>query len=69
MSLRFWSKLRNEKVPQNKDGKGRPFTMHQMKFLFNGVRLPGTGPGGIDEVHNYFNTGKNLTKIVANNFS
>ena len=38
--------------------------MHQMKFLFNGVRLPGTGPGGIDEVHNYFNTGKNLTKLL-----
>ena len=43
--------------------------MHQMKFLFNGVRLPGTDAGGIDEVHNYFKTGKNLTKIVANNFS
>ena len=42
--------------------------MHQMKFLFNGVRLPGTGPGGIDEVHNYFDTGKSLTKIVANDF-
>ena len=38
--------------------------MHQMKFLFNGVRLPGTGPGGIDEVHNYFTTGKTLKKIL-----
>ena len=50
--------LRKEKVPQNKDAKGKPFTMHQMRFLFNGVRIPGTGPGGIDEVVSYFKTGE-----------
>ena len=32
--------------------------MHQMRFLFNGARIPGAGLGGIDEVKNYFKTGK-----------
>ena len=50
--------LREEKVPQNKDGKGNPFTMHQMRFLFNGARIPGAGTGGFDEINNYFKTGK-----------
>ena len=54
--LRFWSMLRKEKVPQNRDAKGKPFTMHQMRFLFNGARIPGTGSGGIDEVASYFKT-------------
>ena len=50
--------LRKEATPPNKDGKGAPFTMHQLRFLFNGARLPGEGPGGMDKVTNYFMTGK-----------
>ena len=47
--------LRKENVPQNKDAKGRPFTMHQLRGLFNGVRIP--RKNGLDEVNNYFKTG------------
>ena len=64
-SARFWSNLRREKVPQNKDGKGKPFTMHQLRFLFNGARIPGAGPEGIDKVNNYFKTGKFLNIMAA----
>ena len=49
--------LRREEAPPNKDGKGNPFSMHQLRFLFNGARLPGEGEGGLDKVTNYFKTG------------
>ena len=58
--------LRKEAAPPNKDAKGNPFTMHQLRFLFNGARLPGEGPGGMDKVTNYFMTSKFVIKITEN---
>ena len=50
--------LRREEIPQNKDAKGNPFSMHQLRYLFNGARIPGEGPEGMDKVNNYFQTGE-----------
>ena len=58
INFRFWSMLRKEAAPPNKDAKGNPFTMHQLRYLFNGARLPGEGPGEMDRVTNYFMTGE-----------
>ena len=58
--------LRKQAAPPNKDAKGNPFTMHQLRFLFNGARLPGEGPGGMDRVTNYFMTGKKAIRVAKN---
>ena len=51
---RFWKMLRIEAAPPNKDAKGNPFTMHQLRFLFNGARIPGEGSGGDGQGHQLF---------------
>ena len=39
--FRYWLKLTSEEVSPEKDAKGKPFSMQQLRFLLNTCRVPG----------------------------